>query len=38
MLGMFLGRVRGSSLLMSGLKTLAIAAVTMGLVLLLGTT
>ena len=37
LLGMFLGRVRGSSLLLSGLLTLVIAAVTMGLILLLGT-
>lgn len=36
LLGMFLGRVRGSSLLVSGLVTLVIAAVTMGLILLLG--
>lgn len=37
LLGMFLGSVRGSSLVASGLKTLLIAAVTMGLILLLGT-
>lgn len=36
LLGMFLGRVRGSSLLISGLLTLVIAALTMGLILLLG--
>jgi predicted membrane protein (TIGR00267 family) len=36
LLGVFLGRVRGSSLLISGLLTLLIAAVTAGLILLLG--
>lgn len=36
LLGMFLGRVSGSSLLASGLKTLVIAALTTGLILLLG--
>jgi predicted membrane protein (TIGR00267 family) len=37
LLGMFLGRVRGTSLLISGLLTLLIAAITAGLIFLLGT-